>query len=148
MVTNTTAVLRKDRSRNEIHMTEIIPGDIIYLAAGDMIPADCRIVDSIDLFISESMLTGESLPVERYPLPIPNASNERPTDLANLFFMGTNVGSGAASAIAIATGANTYFGNIGKSIIGESPEISFDIGINKVSVLLILFMLIMFPVIF
>lgn len=148
MVTNTAAVLRKDRGRNEIPMKEIVPGDVVYLAAGDMIPADCRVVESIDLFISESMLTGESLPVEKSPLPIQGADKERPIDLANLCFMGTNVVSGAATVVVIETGSNTYFGTIGKSIIGESPETSFDIGINKVSVLLIRFMLVMVPVIF
>ncbi len=148
MVSNTAAVLRKDRGRNEISMSLVVPGDIVYLAAGDMIPADCRVVESIDLFISESMLTGESLPVEKNPMAIPDVDNRRPIELANLCFMGTNVVSGAATAIVIATGDDTYFGSIGKSIIGESPETSFDIGINKVSVLLIRFMLVMVPVIF
>ncbi len=148
MVKNTAAVLRKDLGRNEIEMSQIVPGDVVYLAAGDMIPADCRIVESIDLFISESMLTGESLPVEKMPSAIPDSKDKRPLDLANLCFMGTNVISGAATVVVIATGDNTYFGNIGKSIVGKSPETSFDIGINKVSVLLIRFMLVMVPIIF
>lgn len=148
MVKNTASVLRKGLGRNEIPMKQVVPGDVVFLAAGDMIPADCRIVESIDLFISESMLTGESLPVEKSPLQIPDANNQRPIALANLCFMGTNVVSGAATAVVIATGNNTYFGSIGKSIIGESPETSFDIGINKVSVLLIRFMFVMVPIIF
>ncbi|MGB3345169.1 MAG: magnesium-translocating P-type ATPase [Aequorivita sp.] len=148
MVSNTAAVLRKDRGRNEIEMSQIVPGDVIYLAAGDMIPADCRVVESIDLFISESMLTGESLPVEKTSSAIPDSKNKRPLDLANLCFMGTNVISGAATVVVIATGDNTYFGNIGKSIVGKSTETSFDIGINKVSVLLIRFMLVIVPIIF
>lgn len=148
MVTTTAAVLRKGKQREEIVMKQIVPGDIVYLAAGDMIPADCRVVESIDLFIGESMLTGESLPVEKSPLAITDSDNKPPTELNNLCFMGTNVVSGSAKVIVIATGSNTYFGSIGKSIVGKSPETSFDIGINKISILLIRFMLVMVPIIF
>lgn len=148
MVKTTAAVLRNEIGKQEILMSQIVPGDIVFLSAGDMIPADCRVVDSIDLFISESMLTGESLPVEKMPLPIPDANSRRPIELNNLCFMGTNVVSGAATVVVIATGSNTYFGSIGKSIVGKSPETSFDIGINKVSHLLIRFMLVMVPVVF
>lgn len=148
MVKNTAAVLRIGKEKREIEMSDLVPGDVVSLASGDMIPADCRIVQSIDLFIGESMLTGESLPVEKTPMAIPDAKTRRPIELSNLCFKGTNVISGAATAVVVATGSNTYFGNIGKSIIGESPETSFDIGIKKVSVLLIRFMLVMVPVIF
>lgn len=148
MIKTTAAVLRKGEEREEIPMTQIVPGDIVYLAAGDMIPADCRVVESIDLFIGESMLTGESLPVEKRPLAIKNSKNIPPIELDNLCFMGTNVISGSAKVIVIATGSNTYFGSIGKSIVGESPETKFDIGIKNVSVLLIRFMLVMVPIIF
>ena len=148
MVTTTAAVLRKGKQREEIVMKQIVPGDIVYLAAGDMIPADCRVVESIDLFIGESMLTGESLPVEKRPSAITDSENKPPIELGNLCFMGTNVVSGSAKVIVVATGSNTYFGSIGKSIVGASPETSFDIGINKVSVLLIRFMLVMVPIIF
>jgi Mg2+-importing ATPase len=125
-----------------------VPGDIVYLAAGDMIPADCRVVKSIDLFIGESMLTGESLPVEKMPLAVKESENKPPIELNNLCFMGTNVVSGSAEVIVVATGSDTYFGSIGKSIVGKNPETSFDIGINKVSVLLIQFMLVMVPIVF
>jgi Mg2+-importing ATPase len=148
MVTTTATVLRKEIGKVEIDMSRLVPGDIIYLSAGDMIPADCRVVQSIDLFISESMLTGESLPVEKWPLSIPEAETKTVIGLNNLCFMGTNVVSGAATAVVVATGSNTYFGNISKSVIGESPETAFDIGINKVSLLLIRFMLVMVPIIF
>lgn len=148
MVTTTTAVLRKGKKREEIVMKQIVPGDIVYLAAGDMIPADCRVIESIDLFIGESMLTGESLPVEKRPSAITDSDNKPPIELGNLCFMGTNVVSGSAKVIVVATGSNTYFGSIGKSIVGASPETSFDIGINKVSLLLIRFMLVMVPIIF
>ncbi|HLV42884.1 MAG TPA: HAD-IC family P-type ATPase [Brumimicrobium sp.] len=148
MISTTAAVLRKGEVREEIVMTQIVPGDIVYLAAGDMIPADCRVIESIDLFIGESMLTGESLPVEKMPLAIANQENKPPIELTNLCFMGTNVVSGSAKVIVIATGSNTYFGSIGKSIVGKSPETKFDIGIKSVSHLLIRFMLVMVPIIF
>lgn len=148
MVSNTAAVLRKGKQREEIPMSQMVPGDIVYLAAGDMIPADCRVLESIDLFIGESMLTGESLPVEKRPLAVTDSDSKPPIELENLCFMGTNVVSGSAKVIVIATGSETYFGSIGKSIVGKSPETNFDIGINKVSVLLIRFMLVMVPIIF
>lgn len=148
MIKTTAAVLRKGHEREEIPMTHIVPGDIVYLAAGDMIPADCRVVESIDLFIGESMLTGESLPVEKRPLAVTDSENKPPIELNNLCFMGTNVISGSAKVIVIATGGDTYFGSIGKSIVGESSETKFDLGIKNVSVLLIRFMLVMVPIIF
>lgn len=148
MIHTTAAVLRKGKEREEIPMTRIVPGDIVFLAAGDMIPADCRVVESIDLFIGESMLTGESLPVEKTPLAVKDTENRPPIELSNLCFMGTNVVSGSAKVIVIATGSNTYFGSIGKSIVGKSPETKFDIGIKSVSLLLIRFMLVMVPIIF
>ncbi|WP_261512212.1 magnesium-translocating P-type ATPase [Chryseobacterium paludis] len=148
MVKTTATVLRKFQGKQEIPISELVPGDIIYLSAGDMIPADCRIVVSKDLFVSESMLTGEALPVEKNHLPIRNAENKQVIELNNLCFMGTNVVSGSATAVIVVTGSYTYFGSISKSITGERPETSFDKGINKVSFLLIRFMLVMVPVIF
>lgn len=87
MVTTTAAVLRKGKTREEILMSQVVPGDIVYLAAGDMIPADCRVVESIDLFIGESMLTGESLPVEKRPFATNELENTPPITLNNLCFM-------------------------------------------------------------
>lgn len=148
MVGNTAAVIRADRPKEELPMARLVPGDVIHLAAGDMIPADCRIVHSIDLFASESMLTGESLPVEKTAAAQPDAAERPVVELANLCFMGTNVISGAATAVVVATGNDTYFGNIGRSLTGKSPETSFDLGIKRVSTLLIRFMLVMVPIIF
>ncbi|CAA9194436.1 Magnesium-transporting ATPase, P-type 1 [Flavobacterium bizetiae] len=148
MVKTTATVLRKFMGKKEIAMTELVPGDIVFLSAGDMVPADCRIMQSKDLFISESMLTGEALPVEKTFLPIRDADTKQPVELNNLCFMGTNVVSGTAMAIVVATGNRTYFGSISKTILGNRPETAFDIGINKVSYLLIRFMLVMVPVIF
>ncbi|MNH99417.1 Magnesium-transporting ATPase, P-type 1 [compost metagenome] len=148
MVKTTATVLRKFKGKREIPIVELVPGDIVYLSAGDMIPADCRIVQSKDLFVSESMLTGEALPVEKNYLPIRNAADKSPIELCNICFMGTNVVSGSATAVIATTGSYTYFGSISKSITGERPETSFDKGINKVSFLLIRFMLVMVPLIF
>lgn len=148
MVKTTATVKRKFLEKKEIPISELVPGDVIHLSAGDMIPADCRIMQSKDLFISESMLTGEALPVEKNHLPIRDAEKKQIIELNNLCFMGTNVVSGSATALIVATGKYTYFGSISKSIITERPETAFDKGINKLSFLLIRFMLVMVPVIF
>lgn len=148
MVKTTATVLRKGKGKIEVPIEQLVPGDIIFLSAGDMVPADCRILESKDLFISESMLTGESMPVEKYNLPIRDAETKQPTELNNICFMGTNVESGTAKAIVVATGSSTYFGSISKTILLDRPETAFDKGVNSVSLLLIRFMLVMVPVIF
>ncbi len=148
MVKTTATVKRKYTDREEVNISDLVPGDVVYLSAGDMIPADCRILHSKDLFVSESMLTGEALPVEKNYLPIRNAEEKSPLELENLCFMGTNVVSGSATAIVVNTGNLSYFGSISKSIVGDRPETAFDIGVNKVSFLLIRFMLVMVPIIF
>lgn len=147
MITTKVNVYREGRNV-EIPLKEVVPGDIVLLSAGTMIPADCRVIESVDLFISESMLTGESLPVEKRPNPLKNAESIPLLELENLCFMGTNVVSGSAKAIVVNTGSDTYFGSIGKSIAGEKPPTGFDIGIKRVSLLLIRFMLIMVPIVF
>ena len=148
MVKTTATVLRQENGKKEIDIIELVPGDIIFLSAGDMIPADCRIIQSKDLFISQSMLTGESLPVEKREFSIIDAGKKSPLELENICFMGTNVVSGTAIAIVVTTGNLTYFGSIGKAITGKRAETSFDKGINKVSWLLIRFMLVMVPLVF
>jgi len=148
MVKTTATVLRKFVGKQEVPISELVPGDIVYLSAGDMVPADCRIMQSKDLFVSESMLTGEALPVEKKHFPIRDANKKQATELNNICFMGTNVISGSATAVIVATGGYTFFGSISKNIISNRPETSFDIGINKVSFLLIKFMLVMVPLIF
>lgn len=147
MVKTTVTVLRK-RGKKEIDIKNIVPGDLIFLSAGDMIPADIRIIQSKDLFVSQAMLTGESLPLEKNSEPIPGADHKSPLELDNICFMGTNVVSGTAMAIVVTTGNLTYFGSIGKAITGKRAETSFDKGVNKVSWLLIRFMMVMVPLIF
>src|ERR1017187_5213679 len=148
MIKTTATVLRKDTGRQEIPIKELVPGDIIYLSAGDMLPADCRIIQSKDLFISQSMLTGESLPVEKSSTVVVQAENKSPLELDNICFMGTNVASGTALAIVVIIGDKTYFGSLSKAIVGKRMETSFDKGVKSVSFLLIRFMFVMVPLVF
>lgn len=148
MVKTTATVLREGTGKIETDIKNLVPGDIVFLSAGDMIPADCRIMQSKDLFVSQSMLTGESLPVEKWETALPNANKRPSLELENICFMGTNVVSGTATAVAVNTGNLTYFGSIGKAIVGTRTQTSFDKGINKVSWLLIRFMFIMVPLVF
>ncbi len=147
MVKTTATVLRKTKRKMEVDIKSLVPGDIILFSAGDMIPADCRLIQSKDLFVSQAMLTGESLPTEKRSLVIRDAAMKSPLDLDNICFMGTNVVSGSATAIVVTTGNQTYFGSLSKAITGKRAETSFDKGVNKVSFLLIRFMLIMVPLI-
>src|ERR1035437_2292513 len=148
MVKTTATVIRKDTGKKEIDIKEIVPGDIILLSAGDMIPADFPVLQSKDLFVSQSILTGEALPVEKREHKIEDAEKKSPLELENICFMGTNVVSGTATAIAVTTGNETYFGSIGKAISGKRAETSFDKGVSKVGWLLIRFMLVMVPLVF
>ena len=138
MVRTTATVERSDVPRAELDIKELVPGDLVFLSAGDMIPADCRVLTSKDLFVSEAMLTGESLPVEK----------RESGSMENICFMGTNVVSGTARVLVLATGNQTYFGSISKGITGKRAETSFDKGVSKVSWLLIKFMLVMVPLVF
>jgi len=147
MVNNTASVYRNGAIDScEINISELVPGDVVYLAAGDMIPADLRIVESKDLFISQSSLTGESDAIEKTP-----EQNDKPksiVDCNNICFMGSNVVSGSAIGVVFQTGKATYLGTIAKSLVGVRAQTSFDKGINKVSLLLIRFMLVMVPFVF
>ncbi|MDE2004889.1 MAG: magnesium-translocating P-type ATPase, partial [Betaproteobacteria bacterium] len=105
------AVHPKPAARREIPLSNVVPGDIVYLSAGDIVPADVRILSARDLFINQASLTGESLPVEKHAIEAP-AGLRSALDLANIGFMGTNVVSGTASAVVVVTGPRTYFGGI------------------------------------
>ena len=148
MVKTTATVLREQTGREEIDIKQLVPGDIILLSAGDMIPADVRIMQSKDLFVSQAILTGEALPVEKTDAANKKADKMSPLDLDNVCFMGTNVVSGTAHAIVVNTGSETYFGSLSKSLVGKRAETSFDKGVNSVSWLLIRFMLVMVPLVF
>lgn len=140
----------------EIPMAQVVTGDIVHLSAGDMIPADIRLLDSRDLFVSQAALTGEALPVEKYDTlgavgqksPAGVADGEAgPLDLPGICLMGTNVVSGTATAIVVSTGVHTYFGSLAKAIVGSRAETAFDRGVNSVSWLLIRFMSVMVPIV-
>lgn len=149
MVTNTCYVKRVGFHDGEISNEELVPGDVVMLSAGDMIPADIRIIESKDLFISQSSLTGESDSIEKFAkLSNPDKKRGSIVDLDNICFMGSNVVSGSAKGIVLETGNNTYLGTIAKSVEGHCAATAFDKGITKVSLLLIRFMLIMVPIVF
>lgn len=149
MVTNTCYVKRAGVPEGEISIGELVPGDIVMLAAGDMIPADLRIIESKDLFISQSSLTGESDSIEKSPKVMGKKYHKGSVvELDNICYMGSNVVSGSAKGIVFETGHNTYLGTIAKSIAGHRAATAFDKGITKVSLLLIRFMLIMVPIVF
>ena len=148
LVHNTVDILRKDTGRQEIPMSELVPGDIIRLAAGDIIPGDLRIIHSKDLFISQSMLTGESESVEKYSVVKESDEKRSALELENICFMGTNVVSGTGIAIIVSTGNQTYFGSMAKTLAEKRPQTSFDKGVNSVSWLLIRFMFVMIPLVF
>ena len=145
MVKTTATVERV--GRKEVELSEIVPGDIVYLSAGDMIPADVRIISSKDLFVSQASLTGESEPVEKYGEGV-TSDLTNPLESTNLVFMGSNVVSGSAICIVLATGDYTYFGSMAKTITEKKVVTSFEKGVNSVSWLLIKFMMCMVPVVF
>lgn len=148
LIPTTTAIQRGGNEANEIVMSKVVPGDIIHLAAGDLIPADMRIIESTDLFISQSSLTGESEPIEKFSTVAESNRKKNVSDLDNIALMGTIVVSGAAKGIVLQTGNNTYFGSIAESLSEDVGETSFEEGVKSVSVLLIRFMLIMVPIVF
>ncbi|QES47646.1 magnesium-translocating P-type ATPase [Streptomyces venezuelae] len=164
LVTTTCAVQRRAGSGSltttlEVPMDQVVPGDVVKLAAGDLIPADLRLITSKDLMVSQAALSGESLPVAKADLPprfpdgapaedLGRQGTDDPVEAANLCLMGTSVTSGTATGVVVATGADTYFGSMAGSLVGERPQTNFDTGVRKVSFLLIRFMLVMVPVVF
>lgn len=147
MITTTCTVDRKEQTKQEIPLEDVVVGDIVHLSAGDMIPADLRIMDAKDLFISQSSLTGESEPIEKTPNII-NTQQDAITEYANIAFMGSNVVSGSATGVIILVGDNTLFGSMASSVAEEAVETNFTKGVNGVSWVLIRFMLIMVPLVF
>ncbi|TLG76540.1 magnesium-translocating P-type ATPase [Culicoidibacter larvae] len=131
----------------EVPITEIVVGDLVVLSAGDMIPADVRLISVKDLFVSQAPLTGESTPVEKYAATDSN-KNDDVLDLSNVAFMGSNVISGSATSLVVNIGDTTMFGAVAQDIAEKPPLTSFDKGINSVSWLLIRLMLVMVPIVF
>ena len=138
----TTCTVERSGKKKEIPMEELLPGDIVYLSAGDMIPADIRILSAKDLFITQSAITGESSPVEKSG-KITYEKNE--TDKCNLAFMESSVVSGTGKAIVLRTGNDTLLGKIAEKLVQKVPETSFEKGVNSVSWILIKYMIVMVP---
>lgn len=140
-VQSRTLVLR-DGVETEVKISEIVPGDIVVLYAGSIIPADLRLVSAKDFFVSESALTGESMPVEK-TASAPTIATSSAIDLPNACFLGTFVTSGTARGLVINTGPRTLFGAISEKLTEEPPETSFDRGVRNFTWLMIRFMLVM-----
>lgn len=168
IVSNTATVVRRDVSEDaapifeqyygahvhvkparkvELPIKVLVPGDVVILSAGDMIPADLRLLSAKDLFVAQAAMTGESMPVEKFA-QLKDLAATNPLELDNILFMGTNVVSGSASAVVVATGNRTYFGALAQRVtaIDRAPT-AFQAGVNKVSWLLIRFMMVMSPLV-
>ena len=151
MVETTAAVMRRDEDaefseKREIPLDEIVVGDIVHLAAGDIIPADVRFLRVKDLFVSQASLTGESEPVEKFSGEI-HGKLANPLELNNLAYMGSTVVSGSATAIVLAVGDSTELGGVASQLREKTPPTSFEKGVSSVSWVLIRFMLVMVPVV-
>ena len=168
MVSNTATVIRHDLAEDvmevarryfdiqlhpkqprkvEVRIKQLVPGDLVVLSAGDMIPGDCRVLSAKDLFVSQSAMTGESLPVEKF-VRQREIDTSNALELENILFMGTNVVSGSATAVVVTTGNSTYFGALAQRVttIDRAPT-QFQAGVNKVAWLLIRFMAVMTPLV-
>jgi len=146
MITVTATVVR-DGQAKEIPLRDLVPGDVVKLSAGDMIPGDVRLISAKDLFVIQATLTGESLPVEKTDVPDAR-ENVSAIERTNLCFLGTSVESGSATAAIVATGGQTYFGKVARSLAGRQVETAFDKGVKKFTWLMIRFMLVMVPLVF
>ena len=153
MVHTTATVLRRGTAigaephEREIPIEEIVSGDVVRLSAGDMIPADLRVLTAKDLFLNEAALTGEAMPVEKSAAPFESRSGAS-TDLPNICFMGSNVLSGAGTAVVIQTGTHTYFGELAGMLIRRRAPTSFDKGVTRFTWLMIRFLAVMVPSVF
>jgi Mg2+-importing ATPase len=146
MVSNTATLVRGGKEE-EVSLKMLVPGDIIRLAAGDMVPADVRVLLAKDLFLNQAALTGEALPVEKTATPA-SANIQNPLELPDICFLGSNVESGSATAVVVRTGNRTYFGSLAASIVGQRQLTSFDKGVNKFTWLMICFIGVMVPAVF
>jgi Mg2+-importing ATPase len=127
----TTAAVLRDGMKKEVKLSELVPGDVIFLSAGDVIPADARIIDSKDFFVDQSALTGESFPAEKRSLPIEPKCVTTVAEWADYLFMGTSGLSGSATAVIVKTGGNTEYGRLIKRIVERRPETDFERGLRR-----------------
>ena len=143
LITNKMDVIR-DGKQVTVDIENVVPGDIVKLSSGDMIPGDVRFIETKDLFIDQAALTGESNPVEKF---VQLKEYETITDISNIGFMGTNIVSGSSKAVVLLTGNNTYFGSMAKSLYSVNEKNSFEKGIDDITKILIRFMFILVPIV-
>jgi Mg2+-importing ATPase len=148
----TTASVRRGGPTGSVDFAEapietLVPGDVVRLSAGDMIPADLRLLEAKDLFVNQSPLTGEAMPTEKYAHACDGRLDD-PFDLPNICFMGANVVSGYAAGVIVRTGAQTFFGQLADEIAGRHVPTAFDQGINRFTLLMIRFIVVMGPLVF
>jgi len=146
MISVTATVVRNGQAR-EIPLQQLVPGDIVKLSAGDMIPGDVRLLSAKDLFVIQATLTGESMPVEKTDAA-DLRGNVSSIERTNTCFLGTSVESGSATAVIVATGVQTYFGKVARSLAGQQVETAFDRGVKRYTWLMIQFMAVMVPLVF
>ena len=151
MVKTTASVRRSGNAANvdfaEIPIEMLVPGDIVRLSAGDMIPADLRLLETKDLFVNQSALTGEAMPAEKFAHPCEQHFDD-PFELPNICFMGANVVSGYATGVVVRTGGHTFFGQLADEIVGWRVPTAFDQGVNRFTLLMIRFIIVMGPLVF
>ncbi|MEI3402261.1 MAG: HAD-IC family P-type ATPase [Clostridia bacterium] len=147
---STTATVIRNGKKIKVPFKELVPGDMVILSAGDMIPADLRIIESKDLYVGQSTLTGESEAIKKLENTELNKDEviESLSDIDTICFMGTNVISGSAKGIVVLTADNTYFGKVAHTLTTGKPKTAFQKGIENISKLLIKFMLILIPIVF
>ena len=143
----TTVVVIREGAEVEVNFSELVPGDVVVLHAGSIIPADLRLIATKDFFVSQAALTGESMPVEKSSEPCPSAGRGT-IELQNACFQGSNVLSGSARGVVVLTGARTYFGAISARLSGQQVQTSFDRGIAGFTWLMIRFMIVMVSAVF
>ncbi len=141
----TKATALRDGLKQEIKLSEIVPGDIVYLMAGDLVPGDSRLISAKDLNLNQSALTGEAFPVEKNADPLSTNTSEI-TSWNNYVFLGTSVVSGTGTAVVVKTGGSTQYGGIAKELVGKATETEFEKGLRRfgalmteVTLLLVLF---------
>ncbi len=131
----TTATVFRDSSKQEVKLSEVVPGDIVYLSAGDIVPADSRLISATDLSVNQSALTGESLPTDKTALPL-NATASELTEWNNFVFLGTSVVSGTATSVVVNTGSSTEYGKIVKQLVAREPPTEFERSLRRFGALM------------
>jgi Mg2+-importing ATPase len=150
LVTNNASVKRQEPGNDgfhEIPIERLVPGDVVRLSAGDMIPADIRLIETKDLFINQSALTGEAMPAEKYAHAC-EEQHDGPFEIPNMCFMGANVVSGYASGVVVRTGGETFFGKLADEIAGRRVRTAFDRGVDRFTWLMVRFIVVMVPTVF